>query len=86
MKRPGVLEELVEKLGNSLPPGAAGLKADFDKNAKATLQSALAKMDLVTREEFDLQVALLEKTREKLDRIEKLLDDQAKAHDDTAGD
>ena len=62
------------------------MKADFDKNAKATLQSALAKMDLVTREEFDLQVALLEKTREKLDRIEKLLDDQAKAHDDTAGD
>ena len=77
MKRSGVLEELVEKLGQSLPPGASELKADFDKNAKATLQSALAKMDLVTREEFDLQVALLEKTREKLDRIEKLLDENA---------
>jgi len=81
MKRPGVLEELVDKLGQALPPGAAELKADFDKNAKATLQSALGKMDLVTREEFDLQVALLEKTREKLDRLEKLLDSQDKHSD-----
>jgi len=81
MKRPGVLEELVDKLGQALPPGAAELKADFDKNAKATLQSALGKMDLVTREEFDLQVALLEKTREKLDRLEKLLDSQDKRSD-----
>ena len=84
MKRAGVLEELVEKLGQALPPGAAELKADFDKNAKATLQSALEKMDLVTREEFDLQVALLEKTREKLDRIEKLLDSQNQTGDDTS--
>jgi len=81
MKRPGVLEELVDKLGQALPPGAAELKADFDKNAKATLQTALGKMDLVTREEFDLQVALLEKTREKLDRLEKLLDSQGKSED-----
>ena len=81
MKRPGVLEELVDKLGQALPPGAAELKADFDKNAKATLQSALGKMDLVTREEFDLQVALLEKTREKLDRLEKLMDSQDKRSD-----
>ena len=81
MKRPGVLEELVDKLGQALPPGGAELKADFDKNAKATLQSALGKMDLVTREEFDLQVALLEKTREKLDRLEKLLDSQDKRSD-----
>ena len=83
MKRPGVLEDLVDKLGQSLPSGAAELKADFDKNAKATLQSALGKMDLVTREEFDLQVALLEKTREKLDRLEKLLDSQIKPDNGT---
>lgn len=70
-----LLDELVEKLGQALPPGAAGLKADFDKNARATVQSALAKMDLVTREEFDIQVALLERTREKLDRLEKRLEE-----------
>ena len=78
MKKSGMLlDELVEKLGKALPPGAADLKADFDKNARATMQSALSKMDLVTREEFDIQVALLERTREKLDRLEKLLDESA---------
>ncbi len=76
MRKSGVLDELVDKLGQVLPPGAADLKEDFDRNAKAALQSALGKMDLVTREEFDLQVALLERTREKLDRLEKLLEQQ----------
>ncbi len=78
-KRGMLLDELVDKLGQALPPGAASLKADFDKNAKATIQSALGKMDLVTREEFDIQVALLERTREKLDRLEKLLEEQTDA-------
>ena len=77
MRKTGVFDELVDKLGQVLPPGAADLKADFDKNARATLQSALSKMDLVTREEFDLQVALLAKTREKLDRLEKLVAGEA---------
>lgn len=76
MRKSGVLDELVDKLGQVLPPGAADLKEDFDRNAKSALQSALGKMDLVTREEFDLQVALLERTREKLDRLEKLLEQQ----------
>ena len=49
---------------------------DFEKNARAAVQSTLAKMDLVTREEFDIQAALLQRTREKLDRLEKLLDEQ----------
>ena len=77
MRKSGVLDELVEKLGQALPPGAAELKADFDKNARATMQSALSKMDLVTREEFDIQVALLERTREKLDRLEKLVEESS---------
>lgn len=76
MRKNGLLlDEIVEKLGQVLPPGAASLKADFDKNARATVQAALGKMDLVTREEFDIQVALLERTREKLDRLEKLLEE-----------
>jgi len=81
MIKPGVLDDLVEKLGAALPPGATDLKADFDKNAKAVVQSALSKMDLVTREEFDLQSALLARTREKVDRLEKLLDAQQQVDD-----
>lgn len=74
MKKPGVLDELVGKLGQALPPGAAELKADFEKNARGAVQAALGKMDLVTREEFDIQATLLQRTREKVDRLEKMLE------------
>ena len=47
------------------------MKSDFERNAKLALQSALAKMDLVTREDFDVQMRLLERTREKLDALEQ---------------
>ena len=76
MSKSSVLDELVGKLGQVLPAGAIELKEDFEKNARAAVQSTLAKMDLVTREEFDIQAALLQRTREKLDRLEKLLDEQ----------
>ncbi|MEM7258566.1 MAG: accessory factor UbiK family protein [Pseudomonadota bacterium] len=76
MDRTGLLNEIVGKLGEVLPSGASELKQDFEKNARSVVQSAIEKMDLVTREEFDLQVALLQRTREKVDRLEKLLESQ----------
>ncbi len=82
MDRSGLLNEVVGKLGEVLPSGAAELKADFEKNARSVVQSALEKMDLVTREEFDLQVALLERTREKVDMLEKLLESQTQQDKD----
>lgn len=74
MKKSGVLDDLVDRLGSVLPSGASELKADFEKNARSTVQAALTRMDLVTREEFDVQVALLQRTREKLDRLEKMVE------------
>lgn len=65
-----VFDELAENLGKLLPPGLSDLKTDFENNAKAAVQSALGKMDLVTREEFDIQKAVLEKTRERLEQLE----------------
>jgi BMFP domain-containing protein YqiC len=52
---------------------AAGPLRDAEKNARALLRSALGRLDLVSREEFDLQVALLARTREKLDVLEERL-------------
>lgn len=75
MKKPGMLDELVDKLGQVLPAGAVELKTDFEKNARAAVQGGLAKMDLVTREEFDIQATLLQRTREKLDRLEKVVEE-----------
>ena len=65
-----------------LPPGAAELKEDLQKNVRATLQTMFARMDLVTREEFEVQAAVLQRAREQLDALEKrvtALEEKARA-------
>ena len=64
------LDDLAERLGRLLPEGAQEIRADFERNARATLQSALSRMDLVTREEFDVQSDVLARTREQLEAME----------------
>lgn len=68
------IEELTGRLGTLLPPGASQLKTDFENNARAVLQSTLGKMDLVTREEFEIQQRVLQKTRSKLQALEQRLE------------
>jgi BMFP domain-containing protein YqiC len=68
---PKSLEELARKLADAVPPGLAALKSDLEQNFKAVLQSGLAKLDLVTRQEFDIQAAVLRRSRERLEELEK---------------
>ncbi len=65
--------ELAHKLSASLPEGLGALKRDVEQNFKAVLQSALTRMDLVTRREFDVQAGVLKRTREKLEALEARL-------------
>ena len=65
------INEVVKKLLESLPPGVRDLKKDLENNFRSILQTTLTKMDLVAREEFDVQVAVLKRTREKLEQLEK---------------
>ncbi len=65
------IEDLVNQVLDKLPQGADALRDDVNQNLKAGLTIALKKMDLVTRDEFDVQKAVLEKTREKLNQLEK---------------
>lgn len=67
------LNELAQKLSASLPEGLGGLKHDVEQNFKAILQSALIKMDLVSRREFDIQAGVLQRTREKLEALDRRL-------------
>lgn len=67
------LDDMVNRLLNSLPAGLRDLKDETDKNLRAALHSSLSKMDLVTREEFDIQQAVLARTRAKLNSLEKQL-------------
>jgi hypothetical protein len=64
------IEELARKLAASVPPGVRALQADMEKNFRALLESSLNRMNLVTREEFDVQQKVLERTREKLTALE----------------
>lgn len=66
-------DDLAKKITGLLPSSVLQLQQDMESNVKALLQSSLSKMNLVTREEFDVQEALLQRTREKLDKLEKLL-------------
>lgn len=68
---PKSLEELARKLADAVPPGLAALRNDLEQNFKAVLQSGLAKLDLVTRQEFDIQAAVLRRSRERLEEFEK---------------
>lgn len=70
---PKHLDDLSRKLAASVPAGLQTLKQDMERNMRATLEAALVKMDLVTREEFEVQSAVLARTREKLQRLEALV-------------
>lgn len=67
------LDDLARQLAQSLPQNLRALGDDLERNFRALLHSGLERMDLVTREEFDVQSAVLERTREKLEALEARL-------------
>ncbi len=64
------LDELTRKLSAALPPGFKDIREDTEARFRAVLQAGLEKMELVTRQEFDVQTAVLARTREKLAQLE----------------
>ena len=65
------LDELARRLSSLVPPGLRESREELQQNFKSVLQAGLGKLDLVTREEFDVQRAVLLRTREKLDALER---------------
>ena len=68
---PKAIDDIASRLAGAIPPGLNNLKEDLEKNFQAILQGALGKLDLVTREEFEVQKMVLAKTRSKLEDLEK---------------
>jgi BMFP domain-containing protein YqiC len=67
------VENLAKALAESLPEGLRSIRDDLEKNFRSVLQTGLDKLDLVTREEFEVQQAVLARTRAKLDKLEERL-------------
>ena len=67
------IDDLARRLSQLVPPGLRDSQEELQQTFKSALQAGLAKLDLVTREEFDVQQAVLLRTREKLDLLERML-------------
>jgi BMFP domain-containing protein YqiC len=66
-----IFTDIAEKLSQALPSDLKAVKEGVQKNFRDILQAQFAKLDLVTREEFDVQTKVLARTREKLEQLEK---------------
>ena len=64
------LDGLAKRLASLVPPPLQSTQKDIEANVRAGLESGLRRMNLVTREEFDVQTAVLRRTREKLEQLE----------------
>ncbi|HTV96880.1 MAG TPA: accessory factor UbiK family protein [Steroidobacteraceae bacterium] len=71
----GGLDDLARRLADAVPPSVRKLTRDLESNFKAVLQAQLAKLDLVSRHEFDVQAALLKRTQGALAAMEQRLKD-----------
>ena len=64
------IDEIARRLLAALPEGARTMRRDIESNFRAVLQSSLGKLDLTTREEFEVQTKVLERTRARIDQLE----------------
>lgn len=67
------VESIASKLAEAVPEGLRSVREDLESNFRSVLRSSLSKLDLVTREEFAVQEAVLAKTRAKLEALEARL-------------
>ncbi len=67
------IEEIAKQVTESIPPSLKNMANDFEDKAKSVLQSKLSQLDVVTREEFDVQTQVLIKTRAKIAELEAKL-------------
>ena len=67
------IDDLARRLSGLVPPGLRDGRDELQQNFKAVLQAGLARLDLVTREEFEVQRAVLRQTREKVEALQRTL-------------
>ena len=75
MLNPKKIEHIIQQIQDNLPKGIKDLGQDAEAKVKQVLQAQLSKLDIVTREEFDVQTQVLMRTREKLTALEKRVEE-----------
>ncbi|CAI8197640.1 MAG: Uncharacterised protein [Glaciecola sp. HTCC2999] len=83
MLDPKKIEEFAKSITDSMPDGMKKMAEETESKVKQVIQAQLARMDIVTREEFDVQSQVLLRTREKLMVLEQRLEGLEKANDQT---
>lgn len=81
MLDPKKLEEIAKNISDAIPPGVKSMAGEAENRVKQVLQTQLSKLDLVTREEFDVQSQVLIRTREKLEALEARITELEKVAD-----
>lgn len=71
MLDPKFFDDLSRRVSEGMPKGLQALQDDFERNLRAALEAAVRRMDLVSRDEFEIQQAVLQRTREKLEALQK---------------
>jgi len=71
---PAMLDDMARKLMDAMPPQLQGLRDDVEKNVREAVQTVLGRMNLVTREEFEVQMQVLAKTRQDLQLMTQRLE------------
>lgn len=82
------IDDLARRLSGLVPPGLRDGRDELQQNFKAVLQAGLSRLDLVTREEFEVQRAVLRQTREKVEALQRTLSElesQRSLRDDASG-
>src|SRR5258705_7153612 len=65
------IDEIARRLLEKVPPGVRAVQQDLEANFRAVLRASLTKLDLVSRDEFDAQMRVLERTRARLEELER---------------
>ena len=79
MIKPGEIEDFIQQFLRLLPKDLSRSREDFEKVVRASLNATFSRMNLVTREEFDIQSQLLSNTRAAMDELEKKITSLEKA-------
>lgn len=72
--KPNPVQDIAERLSQVLPPGLTSVRDELRDNFRAVLQAQLSELDLVSREQFEVQKELLLRLRKRLEALEQRVD------------